>query len=149
MEAEGNDDLDLFVNVQKLSSKGDWLPTTVIGQPHPGAWGKLRVSRRALDTKLSTDYRPMLAQTKEEKLKPGEVVPIEITIWPTSKIWHKGQAIRVQIAGHYIREGWFEPLSWGTENKGRHVIHTGGRYQSYLTIPVVPPKYADAGYVYR
>jgi uncharacterized protein len=27
-----------------------------------------------------------------------------------------------------------------TINKGRHVIHTGGKYDSHLLIPVVPPK---------
>ncbi|WP_433678284.1 CocE/NonD family hydrolase [Nocardia sp. CA-119907] len=149
VEAEGNDDLDLFVNIQKLSSTGEWLPTTVVGQPHPGAWGKLRVSRRELDPEKSTDFEPVLAQRQEQKLSPGEIVPVDIAIWPTSRIWHAGQSIRVQIAGHYIRENWFEPLTWETKNIGQHILHTGGRYQSYLQIPVIPPKYADAGYTYR
>ena len=25
----------------------------------------------------------------------------------------------------------------------KHVFHTGGRYESYLQIPVIPPKYDD------
>lgn len=149
VEAEGNNEMDIFVNVQKLDEDGDWLPTSVLGEPHPGAWGKLRVSRRALDPKLSSDFQPVLAQTGEEKLSPGEIVPIDIEIYPTSRFWHKGQQIRVQIAGHYVREGWFEPFFWDTDNKGKHVIHTGGKFDSYLQIPVIPPRYAAGAYVYR
>lgn len=149
VEADGHDDMDLFINVQKLSTKGEWLPTSVLGEPHPGAWGKMRVSRRKLDEKLSTDYQPVQAHTVDEKLQPGEIVPVDIEINPTSKIWHKGQQIRVQIAGRYIREGWFEPIGWIPDNKGNHIIHAGGKYDSYLQIPVIPPKYQDGDYIYR
>ena len=53
------------------------------------------------------------------------------------------------VAGHYIREGWFEPLSWDLLNKGNHIIHTGGKYDSYLQVPIIPPKYVAGDYVYR
>jgi predicted acyl esterase len=150
VEADGNNDMDLFVNVQKLDEEGNFLPTAVLGEPHPGAWGKIRVSRRALDSKLSTDFQPVQAHTKDEKLSPGEVVPIDIEIYPTSRIWHKGQQIRLQVAGHYVREGWFEPFFWDVNNKGLHIIHSGGKYDSYLQIPTIPPKYKTAGgYIYR
>ncbi len=153
VEAVGNDDMDLFITVKKLSTKGEELPCTVIGCPHPGAWGKLRVSHRKLDERKSTEERPYLSHDCEWKLKPGEIVPVEIPIWPHSRIWHKGQKICVQIAGRYIREEWFEckflELGWETLNRGEHVIHTGGKYESYLQIPVIPPKYADGEYVYR
>jgi len=149
VEAEGNDDMDLFIAIQKLDHEGNWLPVSVLGEPHPGAWGKMRVSRRELDEKLSTDFQPVQAHRKEEKLKPGEIVPVDIEIWPHSRLWHKGQQLRVLVSGHYIREGWFEPFSWETNNKGRHVIHSGGQYDSYLQIPVIPPKYQAGDYVYR
>ncbi|HHV12187.1 MAG TPA: CocE/NonD family hydrolase [Clostridiales bacterium] len=149
VEADGHDDMDLFINVQKLSTKGEWLPITIFGEAHPGAWGKMRVSRRKLDEKLSTDFQPVQAHTCSEKLSPGEIVPVDIEIWPTSRIWHKGQQIRVQICGRYIREGWFEPLQWEADNKGQHIIHTGGKYDSFLQVPVIPPKYQDGDYIYR
>lgn len=144
-----HDDMDIFVNIQKTSTTGEWLPTSVLGEPHPGAWGKVRVSRRALDEKLSKHFQPVQAHTKDEKVPPGEIVPVDIEIYPTSRIWHKGQHIRIQLAGHYVREGWFEPFFWDLDNKGNHTIHTGGKYDSYLQIPVIPPKYADGDYVYR
>lgn len=149
VEADGHDDMDLFVNIQKLNTKGEWVPVSVLGEPHPGAWGKLRVSHRELDEEKSTHFQPVHAHLKEEKLKPGEIVPVEIEIVPTSRFWHKGQHLRVQIAGHYIREGWFEPLTWETDNKGNHVIHSGGKYDSYIQIPVIPPKYVDGDCIYR
>lgn len=149
VEADGHDDMDLFVNIQKTDEKGNWLPTYILGEPHPGTWGKMRVSHRELDEKLSTDFEPVQSHKKEEKLSKGEIVPVQIAIVPSSKIWHKGQKIRIQIAGRYIREGWFEPLSWETDNKGNHIIHTGGEYESFLQIPVIPPKYQAGDYIYR
>jgi uncharacterized protein len=107
------------------------------------------VSQRELDPELSTDSQPVQAHRKQEKLKAGEIVPVDIAIYPFSRIWHKGQQLRLQIAGCYFREGWFEPFTWELQNKGRHVIHTGGQHGSYLQIPVAPPKYQAGEYVYR
>ena len=149
VEADGNDEMDLFLTVLKLDENGEWLPTLVMSQPHPGAWARLRVSQRELDPELSTDFQPVQSHRRQEKLKAGEIVPVDIAFYPFSRIWHKGQRLRLQIAGRYFREGWFEPFGWATDNKGRHVIHTGGRYGSYLQIPVVPPKYVAGDYIYR
>ena len=150
VEAESHDEMDLFVNIQKLDEDGSWLPTNILGEPHPGSWGKMRVSRRDLDAKQTTKFEPVQSHQKEEKLQKGEIVPVDIAIVPSSKIWHKGQQLRVQIAGRYIREDWFEPLTWETDNKGRHIIHTGGKYDSYLHVPVIPARYVTkSGYTYR
>lgn len=147
--AEAYDDMDLFVNIQKLSTTGEFLPITLFGEPHPGAWGKMRVSRRKLDEKLSTDYNPVQAHVCDEKLEPGQVVPVDIEINPTSRFWHKGQAIRVQVAGRYIRENWFEPLTWEADNKGNHLIYTGGEHDSFLQIPAIPPRFQDGDIIIR
>lgn len=150
VEADGHDEMDIMVNVQKLDEDGNWLPTSILGEPHPGPWGKMRVSRRALDEKLTTKFEPVQSQLKEEKLAKGQIVPVDIAIVPVSKLYHKGQQLRVQVAGRYIREGWFEPLIWETDNKGRHIIHTGGEYESYLQAPVIPARYkTKSGYTRR
>ena len=147
--AEDYNDADLFINVQKLSTTGEWLPITLFGENHPGAWGKMRVSRRKLDEKLSTDFQPIQAHTVDEKLEPGQIVPVDIEIWPTSRFWHKGQQIRVQVAGRYIRDDWFEPLTWDTDNHGRTLIYTGGEHDSFLQIPVIPPRFQDGDIIIR
>ncbi len=149
VEAKGHNDMDLFIAIRKLSAEGEWVPANVLGEPHPGAWGKMRVSRRLLDPKLSTKYQPVQAHTKDEKLSPGEIVPVDIEIYPHARMFHKGEQIEVQVSGHYIREGWFEPFSWETDNKGEHVIHSGGKYDSYLQIPTIPPRYVAGDYVAR
>lgn len=146
--AEEYNDADMFINIQKLDTKGEWLPTDVLGEPHPGTWGKMRISHRALDPDKSTDFQPIQSHLKEEKIQPGEVVPVDVEIVPSSRFWHKGQSLRIQVAGHYIREGWFEPLFWDTDNHGDTSIYTGGKYDSYLQIPVVPPKYVDGDIEY-
>jgi predicted acyl esterase len=149
VEADGHDDMDLFIHVKKASTTGEELPMKTLGLDHPGAWGKLRVSVRELDPDKSTDYQPVLKQLKAEKLSSGEVVPVDIPITPHSRFWHKGQHIRVQISGHYIRGDWFEPFSWETDNKGSHVIYSGGRYDSYLQVPVIPPRFQDGSIIIR
>ena len=150
VEARGHDDMDLFVTVKKLSTKGEELPILLFGsERHPGSWGKLRVSARHLDEEKSTEYQPVHTHDRVEKLKKGEIVPVDIEIWPISRIWHKGQKLRLHIAGRYIRDEWFEPLVWFPDNKGDHVIHTGGKYESYLLVPEIPPRYEDGDYVYR
>ncbi len=149
VEADGHDDMDLFINIQKADTDGNWIPWTTLNEPHPGAWGKIRVSHRELDESLSTKFQPVMAHHRELKLHPGEIVPIDVEIVPSARIWHKGEQLRIQIAGHYIREGWFEPLAWDTDNHGNHVIHTGGQYESYIQVPVIPPRYRSGDYVYR
>lgn len=151
VEADGHDDMDLFITIKKLSTEGVEQPVTFFGgtAPHPGAWGKMRVSHRELDEALSTDYQPVQAHRREQKLSTGEIVPVDIEISPFSRVWHEGETLRVQVAGRYIRDPhWIEPLKWETDNQGEHVIYTGGPYDSFLQIPVTPPKY-DASLVFE
>ncbi len=149
VEADGHDDMDLFVTVKKADADGGLVPWSILGQPHPGAWGKMRVSHRALDPALSTEFNPVQSHVAEEKLRPGQVVPVDIEIVASSRVWHQGERLRLEIAGRYIRGDWFEPLSWETDNSGRHVVHTGGDYDSYLQIPVIPPRRKVGGYLAR
>ena len=131
--------MDLFVAIQKLDEDGNFLPTLVLGKPHPGAPGLLRVSHRELDKERSTPSEPFLTHRREQPLKPKEIVPVEIGIWPSGKFWHAGQQLRVVISGNYIREpGWFEPFGWELRNRGSHIIHTGGKFDSYLLVPKIP-----------
>ena len=151
VEAESHDDMDIFVAVQKLDAKGKWLPANVFGAPHPGAPGRLRVSLRETDPeKTEWELMPYYTYDNPQKLSKGEIVPIDIEIWPQSKIFHAGEQLRVEIMGHYERIDWFEPFAWQTDNQGNHIIHTGGKYDSYLLAPFIPPKYVGGGgYAYR
>jgi predicted acyl esterase len=101
------------------------------------ARGQIRVSQRELDPILSTDYYPVQKFQGEKKLKAGEIVPVEIPILPSSTLFRKGESLRLFIQGHCPVD---QPLlfyDW-LINKGRHIIYTGGKYDSYLQIPVIP-----------
>ncbi len=144
VEAEGAEDMDLFITVQKLDEEGNFIPALLMDEPHPGFPGKLRVSHRELDEEESTEYQPIHTHRNGQLLKPGEIVPVDIEIWPMSMLWHAGEQLRVVISGHYIREeGWTEPFTWALRNRGYHIIHTGGKYDSHLLVPVIPPKYKN------
>lgn len=140
VEAEGNDDLDVFALVEKLD-KDDTslipspLAMTYFPMPTPGVPGRLRASMRELDSAKSTDYLPVHKLTTPQKLKEGEIVELDIAMMPTAMRWHKGQKLKLTIAGTFVR-GSGLPLT--TLNKGTHIIHSGGDHASYLQLPVVP-----------
>lgn len=141
VEAVGADDMDLFVAVKKFDEEGDERPTLVLGQPHPGAWGLLRVSHREVDPERSTEARPYLAHRRRLPLAEGEIVPVDVGIWPTSRFFHAGEELRVVVSGHYVRDpNWFESFRWDTVNRGTHRLHTGGRFDSHLLVPCVPAR---------
>ncbi len=140
VEADGSNDMDLFVFVQKLDENGNFLPAFQLGIPDSGAKGRLRVSHRQLDPERSTPSEPYLTHRVEEYLAPGEKVPVDIPIWPAGMLWHKGQQLRIIIAGYNVA---FQPVPGvgpihGTRNKGMHLIHTGGKYDSHLLVPKIP-----------
>lgn len=127
-ECRGHDNMDLFVWVKKLSLDGEYLPVHCMKEDYRGAWGYCRVSRRELDERLSTDFQPVQAHQRDLKLSEGEVVPVDVEIWPHSRFFHKGESLRVEVAGRFIRTSWHEDAKLGfhIDNAGTHVLHTGG-----------------------
>ena len=103
----------------------------------PASLGWLRASHRELDEEKSTPYQPVHKHQKELKLKPGEVVPLEIEIWPTSILFEAGETLRLIVQGKDILA---YPGFGHTEtiNQGKHVIHMGGKFDSHLLVPIIP-----------
>lgn len=151
-ECRGYDDMDMFVWVKKCGQNGEHLPVFAMHEPYRGAWGYMRASHRALDEKLATDFQPVQSHTNIQKLKEGEIVPLEVEMYPHSRIWHKGETLRIEITGRFVKSDWFEDPKVNIESDngdGIHIFHTGGKYDSFLQIPVIPPKYQSGDYVYR
>lgn len=144
VEADGADDLDLFVTVDKIDRTGDRVPfaTQTLYETGPVAFGWLRASHRELDEERSTPHQPFHPHTDEQKLEPGEVVPVEIEIWPSSTAFAAGEGLRLTVAGSDIHPDpateyyCHRPLV----NAGDHVVHTGESYDSLLLVPVVPDR---------
>ena len=143
VEADGADDMDLFVAVQKFDRQGRHVgfPLYNALEDGPVAMGWLRVSHRELDRERSTPEQPWLLHRRELKLKRGEIVPVEIEIWPSGTRFAAGETLRVVVQGsdiyHYPGAGYGHPR---TLNRGRHILHTGGKYDSHLLIPIIPNK---------
>jgi hypothetical protein len=137
--------MDLIVGVKKLNNKGEevYFYGTAMSAYVKGmvARGWLRVSQRELDEEKSTPWQPYLKHRGEKKLKPGEIVPVEIEILPSSTLFRKGETLRLVVQGKDLIEG--PPWGWlgyrKLANKGMHSIYAGGEYDSYLLLPVIPP----------
>ncbi len=68
--------------------------------PHtPVAQGWLRASHRKLDAALSTPYRPYHTHDELQPLTPGEAVPLDIELWPTSIVVPAGCRIALTVRG--------------------------------------------------
>ncbi len=142
VEAEGADDMDLFIAVQKFDRGGRYVPLAGFSalEDGPVALGWLRASHRELDPERSTPYQPWLLHRRLQKLKPRVPVPVEIEIWPSSTRFAKGERLRVVVQGSdiYRYAHWIVRAGHPkTVNAGEHVIHTGGKYDSHLLIPVI------------
>jgi len=152
VECRGHDNMDLFPWVMKLDKDGNMIPIVCMDGEYRGAWAFYRCSHRKLDEKLSTPYQPVQAHRELEPMEQGVVYPVEIEFYPHSRIWHKGEKLRLQFAGKFIKTDWFHDRNMNHQvdnGDGLHVIHTGGEYDSYLQIPVIPPKYTSGEFTYK
>lgn len=176
VSAPDHDDMDLAVRVEKLSRDGQPLPDRTGNLI--AATGLMRVSMRQLDEARSTEIEPYYTFTTEQKLKPGEIVPVEIEIWPMGLYFDEGEILQLTVGAYrpanaaipfgsasisVPRDGFtYMPgqkpvemitvggnatqcadpaevvVSPATHNAGRHRIYTGGEYDSYLYVPVIP-----------
>ena len=153
VEAKGADDMDLFILVQKLDKHGSHLQQFIVPNQgalmqdlterggsvlrYKGSNGRLRVSARHLDKDLSTNEVPAHSFDRVEKLHPGEIVEIEIDLFPIGLAFYPGEQLRLVISSKNDL-GAIMPGTPGytPENKGQHIIHTGGSHPSYLQLPV-------------
>jgi putative CocE/NonD family hydrolase len=143
--AEGSgpppDDMVICVAVGKLDREG----RTVHFEGSVGnhfdlvSRGFCRVSRRELDEGRSTEWQPVLTGTSEKKLSPGEIVPVEIEIYPSSTFFAAGESLELIVASDEIIPS--PPYRKDVSvNRGRHVLHMGGRCDSHLLVPRIPPR---------
>ena len=121
------EDMDLFLTLRNFDPDGnEVLETGQQGAPVPVAKGWLRVSHRELDPVLSLPSGRIIGISGASSSKPGEIVEVQVEIWPTSMVFRKGHRIRLDVqprdgagsAGymHYHAD----------YNTGTNTIHAGG-----------------------
>ncbi|KAF9874378.1 hypothetical protein CkaCkLH20_08361 [Colletotrichum karsti] len=159
VSCQDTDDLDIFLSLRKVDVNGKllehinvpWeaLPANVHTQEdvpnsntikYLGPTGVLRASHREQDPVHSTDIIPFHPHTKEQKVAEGAIVPVEIGIWPTGIHFAAGEALVLRIQGHLDQMVEFiDHIDSKPENlnKGDHIVHVGGNYDSHLVVPIV------------
>jgi uncharacterized protein len=137
--SSSSEDMDLFLTLRNFDTDGnEILETGQQGLPVPVAKGWLRVSHRELDPALSTPYRPYHKHTRRLFLRPGEIVKVDVEIWPTSMLFKKGHRIRLDIQPRdgVGSQGYMHYHA--DYNIGTNTIYSGCEYESYLLLPVIP-----------
>ena len=153
VQADGHDDMDLFVFLQKLDRNGKHLEVQNSGVNNPvvglithftasvlkyhAAPGCIRVSLRHPDPQPSTPDVPVQSFDRVQKLQPGQIVDVEIPVYAVGLLMHPGEQLRLIVTGHNIIGGSM-PLAGNpaADNHGRHIIHTGGQYDSCFVLPI-------------
>lgn len=147
MSTDAGDDMDVFVGLYKIDADGNQVPFAYYAffDDGPIALGWLRVSHCELDPDRTTEYQPWLKHTTEAKIQPGQILPLDIEIWPSGTHFEAGSRLRLILQGSdlqkYNRE--LYPIYTRHEetvNTGIHTVHAGGEYGSYLLVPVVPAR---------
>jgi len=135
------DDMAMFVAVNKLDRDG----SSVHFNGSAGinidmvTRGCCRVSRRELDLTESTEWHPVQKGASEQKLKAGEIVPVDIELYPSSTFFSAGESLQLIIAPDEIIPS--PPYKKSVNcNHGKHVIHFGGKYDSFLQVPKIPSR---------
>jgi len=154
-------DADLFVIVRVFDENMKEVVFQGALDPHtPIAQGWLRASHRALDAKKSKPYQPYHTHQKIEPLQPGKVYELDVEIWPTCIVIPTGYRIGLSVKGQdYVYPGGTGGKLSNMKNEftgvgpflhndvrdrppevfdGNVTIHTGGQYNSWLMLPVIP-----------
>ena len=155
-------DADLFLVLQVFAPDGKEVVFHGALDPHtPVAQGWLRASHRKLDPALSTPYRPYHTHDERQPLTPGQVVQLDIEIWPTCIVIPAGYRIGLSVRGKdYVYAGESGGRLSNMKNEftgcgpflhndprdrpvdifgGMTNIHSGQNQENFLLLPIVPP----------
>ncbi len=144
------DNTDLFVALKKFDSQGKEMTqvntTDTLG---PVTKGWLRASHRKLNPSRSKPYQPYLSHDEILPLVPGEIVPVDIEVWPTSMVFEAGTRLAVVVSGsddptthtffHNDRADRALP-----NGSSITTIWTGSTYDSHILLPVIPCSLANS-----
>jgi predicted acyl esterase len=160
--SSSTEDADLFVVLRVFDPAGTEVVFQGALDPHnPISLGWLRASHRKLDPAKSLPYRPYHSHDEKQLLHPGEVVQLDVEIWPTCIVVPVGYRIAVSLRGRdYEWDGPSASLS-NMKNPmkgcGPFVhdddqdrppsvfhnlvsLHFGGGHTNRLLLPVIPAK---------
>lgn len=112
-------------------------------EPNSVAYGWLRASHRELDPERTEDYRPYHLHRQRDLVAPGEVVRLDVELWPASVVIQAGHRLAVVVSAHDFHTSSFHHLDTSDPSgddvfSGTHSVRTGGDTASYVLLPVIP-----------
>ncbi|TDZ62037.1 Cocaine esterase [Colletotrichum trifolii] len=133
-DKDGNELEHLNIPLEDLGfSDGEDVPNTN-PMKYIGPTGRLRASKRKAAPELSQARWQTLAHDTDEPLEPGEIVRLEIWIWPTAIQFDAGEQLVLKISGHDMSLPEFDFLKQEPAKAAPQLIHAGGQYESYLEV---------------
>jgi len=156
-------DADLFLVLRVLAPDGKEVVFQGAIDPHtPIAQGWLRASHRKLNPDLSTPYRPYHTHDAQQPLTPGQVVELNIEVWPTSIVVPPGYRVGLTVRGkdyEYAGPSGGRLANFKNELRGcgpflhddprdrppqifgaKTTLHIGPDRAACVIIPIIPPK---------
>jgi hypothetical protein len=150
--SSSTDDMDVFATLRAFGPDGKEATFFSAVEPKaPVSQGWLRVSQRKLDARRSTEWQPWHSHDEAQKLKPGQIVEVDLEIWPASLALPAGHRLALTLQGKDFERsgepgpqkgsGWFlhddprdrPPAVFG----GTHYAYSGGGRDSYLLLPLI------------
>ena len=155
-------DADIFVVLRVFTP--DMRETVFQGaiDPHtPVGQGWLRASHRRLDLALTQPWRPYHTHDAPQPLVPGEVVELDIEIWPTSIVVPAGHRIGLSVRGRDYEYAVSGGRLSNFKNElrgcgpflhndkrdrppeifgGTTTLHADTTRQPFLLLPIIPPR---------
>ncbi|KLP06998.1 Uncharacterized protein Y057_619 [Fusarium fujikuroi] len=162
MSCPDHDDFDIVVQIRKIDNKGRQLshlnypcPVAIDEVPDVntaktlGPQGFLRASHHVslngdggpvVSNDLSRETDVLYSHRVRQPISPGTIVRLEIPIWPIGMVFAAGEGIALNVSGHDMclpETDLCRPREPEDQNVGQHYVHTGGKYDSHLIIPVI------------
>lgn len=142
VQAQGADDLNLFVGVRKLRDGRHVVFEGSYGFTYDMVTrGWMKVSHRALDEERSEPWRPVHRHEEPQSLRPGEIVPVEIELLPSATLFRGGEQLRLDVQGRWFFHndpvmGQF-PADYEPSEPATALLHCGGdHHDAHLLVPV-------------
>jgi hypothetical protein len=153
--------MDVYVGIRKLDREGRPLissnvPLRDLGvssiesvpdiglKKYVGPNGRLRASKRLtapdhqLDAAQQAIQEPIelyYPHTASQKVPRGQIVKLEIAIWPGGIVFNKGESIRFEVKGHESSFTVLPPEQrrlTPNQNIGKHYIYTGKKFTRFV-----------------
>ncbi|KAF9875483.1 X-Pro dipeptidyl-peptidase C-terminal non-catalytic domain-containing protein [Colletotrichum karsti] len=127
VSCDDSDDMDIYLSLRKVSKTGKVLDHVNI------PWSAIPRNDSTQEDVTNTNVI--------KKVRPGDVVPVEIGIWPIGLKFFEGEGLMLRVRGSkdaYWEVPHLQKATVFGVNKGKHHIHFGGQFNSYVAVPFIP-----------